>query len=86
MSIIDEREGGAKGTEVSDEYKTMVFLHMPALGRLLDLLDAGTTPTFLDTMAAISEMVAFYTEDDSLESEESLRFFNMSGKICRFCY
>ena len=74
-----------EGRSALDEYRRGVFLHMPALGRLLDLLDAGTTPTFLDTMAAISEMVAFYTEHDYLESEEYIRFSEMSGNNCRFC-
>ena len=85
MSIINEREGGAKPQSALDEYKTMVFLHMPALWRLLDLLDAGREFNFLDIMAAISEMVAFYTEHDSLEGVESLRFSEMSGNNCRFC-
>ena len=76
---------GCAGQTASDEYRRGVFLHMPALGRLLDLLDAGSSPTFLDIMAAISQMVAFKVECDYLESEECLRFFNMSGKICRFC-
>jgi len=76
---------GCTGQTVSDEYRREVFLHMPALGRLSDLLDAGTTPTFLDIMAAISEMVAFYTEHDYLESEECVRFSEMSGNNCRFC-
>lgn len=85
MSIIQEPHVLSEVQTVSDEYRRGVFEHMPAVGRLLDFLDAGTTPTFLDIMAAISEMVAFHTECDSLESEQCLRFSEMSGKYCRFC-
>jgi len=85
MLTIHEQEGGAKVQTVSDEYRRWVFSHMPALGRLLDQLDAGNTPTFLDIMSAISESVAFYTDCDSLEGEDSLRFSEMSGNKCLFC-
>jgi len=85
MSTIQEPQLGCKAKSVSDEYRRWVFSHMAAMGRLLDQLDAGSIPNFLDIMAAISESVAFYTEGDSLESDESMRFFEMSGKYCRFC-
>ena len=74
-----------EGRSALDEYRRGVFSKAPALGSLLDNLDAGSTPTFLDILAAISEMVAFYTECDYLESEECVRFFNMSGKKCQNC-
>ena len=85
MSTIHEQQGGAKAQQDLNEYRRGVFSHTPALGRLLDALDAGSTPTFLDIMAAISEMVAFHTECDTLESEQCLRFSGMSVKYCRFC-
>lgn len=85
MSTIQEPHTRCTGQTVSDEYRRWVFSHIPALGRLLDKLDAGSTPNFLDIMAGLSEMVAFYTECDSLESEEYKRFSEMSGKYCRFC-
>ena len=85
MSTIQEPQVSCNGQTVSDEYRRWVFEHMPAVGLLLDQLDAGSTPNFLDVMSAISESVALYTEGDSLESVESLRFFVMSGKYCRFC-
>lgn len=85
MTIIQEPHVPCKGQQVSNEYRRGVFSHTPALGRLLDNLDAGITPTFLDVIAAISEMVAFQTECDPLESEQCLRFSEMSGKYCRFC-
>lgn len=67
------------------QYRRWVFCHMPALGRLLDNLDAGNTPTFLDIMAAISESVAFYTECDSNSECPVPDIYLMSGKYCRFC-
>jgi len=70
---------------VSDEYRRWVFSHMPALGRLLDNLDAGNTPTFLDIMTAISEMVALYTECDSFSVGPLEKNIIMSVKYCRFC-
>ena len=85
MSTIKEPHVSCNGQTVSDEYRRRVFEHMPAVGRLLDQLDAGSTPTFLDIMAAISESVAFYTECDSLEGVEYKRFSEMSEKYCRFC-
>lgn len=86
MSTIQEPQPRCKGQTVSDEYRKWVFLHMPHVGSLLDKLDAGEAPNFLDVMAAISERVALCTECDSFESAESLRFSEMSGKYCRFCY
>jgi len=85
MSIIQEPHIRCKGKSPDDEYRSRVFHDTPALGRLLDSLDAGTTPTFLDIMTAISEMVAFHTNPDLLESDESVRFPEMSQKNCRFC-
>jgi len=85
MSIIQEPHIRCKGQTVSDEYRRGVFSHMPALGRLLDNLDAGSTPTFLDIMAAISELVAFYTECDSFPVDPQEENILMSGKYCRFC-
>lgn len=73
------------GQTVPDAYRNRVFHDMPALANLLDQLDAGSTPNFLDVMAGISEMVAFYTNPDLLESVEYKRFCEMSGKYCRFC-
>ena len=85
MSIIQEPHVACKGQTTPEEYRRWVFSHMPAVGSLLDKLDAGGELNFLDVMAGISEIVAFYTEGDSLESEESVRFSVMSGKYCRFC-
>jgi len=85
MYIIQEQDDSAKGQTRDDEYRRWVFSHMPAVGRLLDALDAGETPNFLDVMSAISQEVAFYTECDHIESVECLRFSEMSGNKCRFC-
>jgi len=83
--LISTQQGSATGRSVSDEYRRWVFSHMPALGRLLDNLDAGNTPTFLDIMTAISEMVALYTECDSFSVGPLEKNIIMSLKYCRFC-
>lgn len=70
---------------VPDEYRRWVQARMPALANLLDALDAGRTPNFLDIMAGLSQMVAFYTDCDILDGDESMTFSQMSGKKCRFC-
>lgn len=85
MYTVKAQSRPASGQTVSDEYRSYVYSRIPALGRLLDALDAGTTPNFLDVMAALSDLVAFYTECDTLESGESVRFCEMSGKKCLFC-
>lgn len=58
---------------------------MPALDALFTKLAAGGGFNFLDILAAISEMVAFYTDHDILEGEDSTTICEMSGKYCRFC-
>lgn len=85
MSTIQEPHIRCKEQTVSDEYRRWVFEHMPAMGSLLDKLDAGTSPTFLDIMAAISEIVAFTTECDSICNQLVGKNISMSGKYCRFC-
>lgn len=73
------------GQTVSPEYRKWVKSRMPQMAALLDKADAGETPNFQDVLMAISNIVAFTTEGDSLESVESMRFSEMSGKFCRFC-
>lgn len=85
MTIIQEPQIRCKAKSDLNEYRRWVFQHMPALGRLLDNLDAGNTPNFLDIMAAISESVAFYTEGDSFPVDPQEENILMSGKYCRFC-
>lgn len=85
MHTIQEPHASCNGQTNLDEYRRWVFSNMPALGRLLDALDGGGEFSFLDIMAAISEMVAFLTNSDLFDSVESMRFSEMSGKKCRFC-
>lgn len=85
MSIVQEPQMSCTGQSVSDEYRRWVFSVMPAMGRLLDQLDAGATPTFLDVWAGLSESVAFYTECDLKDEDLREKNISMSGKICRFC-
>lgn len=43
------------------------------------------TPTFLDIISGISEMVAFHTDHDQISDDRFLLSEKMSGKKCRFC-
>lgn len=58
---------------------------MPEMSRLFAILDAGATPNFLDIIAAISEMVAFYTDHDQIEADKVCELLKRSGKKCRIC-
>lgn len=58
---------------------------MPQMAALLDNLDRGITPNFLDFLSAISEMVAFYTECDQIDKVRKLTDQKMSVKKCLFC-
>lgn len=74
-----------EGQTVSDEYKEWVKSRMPQMATLLDKLDAGMSPTFLDIMSGISDLVAFCTECDTKTGQLPEENFYMSGKYCRFC-
>lgn len=82
---IPMRHTAQAGRSVSDKSYDTLRAEIPALDNLFRILGHGGTPNFLDIMRAISEMVAFYTDPDLLESQESMRFFEMSGNFCRFC-
>lgn len=86
MTTIQKPHAACGGQTVSDEYRRWVFETMPQMGALLDKLDSGESPNFYDVMGAISNVVAFYMEGDSFKGVESMRFPEMSGKYCRFCY
>jgi len=58
---------------------------LPRTAKLLENLERGMTPNFLDIMASISEFVAFYTEYDTDAEYELDALLKMSGKKCRNC-
>jgi len=80
-----KRHSTVKAQSELEAYRRYVQSRMPALAHLLDALDEGGEFNFLDVMAAISQIVAFTTECDQIESDECLRFSEMSGNKCRFC-
>lgn len=59
--------------------------HLGAMASLFEKLAAGEHPDFLAVMAAISEMVAFWTDCDSNPVDLPENNFCMSEKKCRFC-
>lgn len=85
MSTIREPDVSCTGKSDLRAFKAWVSQKMPYMAVLLDKLDAGETPTFLDIMGAISNCVAFSTECDSLEQAEWEKFSETSGNYCRFC-
>jgi len=85
MSTIKEPQSLQAGQTVSDEYRKRVKSGMPAMAALLDKLDSGVSPNFLDILAAISDLVAFYTECDLDLPDPVEKNILMSGKFCRFC-
>ncbi len=68
-----------------DEYSAALASQMPELDRLFQGLEKGATPNFLDIMAGISEMVAFYTKERPDSAASKILEEKMSGKFCRFC-
>lgn len=56
-----------------------------ALSALFEKLSAGQTPDFLEMMSAISDLVAFSTDTDSISEDLSAEQQKRSGKKCRFC-
>jgi len=74
-----------KAKSRGDGYLNTLAEQMPALDRLFHELDQGRSPNFLDIMAAISEMVAFYTDRDQIDEACEILEEKMSQKKCLFC-
>jgi len=85
MTDTQERGAAVCGQTPGDEYLDTLAEQMPQMTRLFTALDAGATPNFLDIMAAISEMVAFYTDHDQIDEVDKILRERMSQKKCRFC-
>lgn len=56
-----------------------------ALRALFEKLSLGETPNFLEMMQAISGLVAFSTDTDSIQEDHIDQLLKMSQKKCRFC-
>jgi len=56
-----------------------------ALRHLVVIAEQGETPNFLDIFAALSEIVAFYTDCDLPQIELVENICEMSVKKCLFC-
>ena len=67
------------------EYQTTLRSGAPALASLLDILEVGGTPNFLDVMSALSDLVAFYTDHDTNSNDQELNGLGRSEKKCLFC-
>lgn len=85
MTIIQEPHIRCKEQSVSDEYRKWVFERMPAMGRLLDQLDAGRSPDALDVMGGLSEMVAFSTDCEKNDYAAAQLKSLLPGKSCSSC-
>ena len=85
MSTNQEQEARCAGRTASDAALDTLKSQMPELSRLFANLDAGYTPNILDMIAAISEMVAFYTNHDQFGADGQTLDEIMSINKCRFC-
>ncbi len=85
MSTNQAQEARCAGRTASDAAFDTLKSQMPELSRLFANLDAGSTPNILDMIAAISEMVAFYTESDQIPEADTPLDQKRSIKKCRFC-
>ncbi len=85
MTDTQERGAAVCGQTPGDEYFDTLAEQMPQMTRLFTALGAGRTPNFLDVMAGISEMVAFYTDCDQNDAADKILEEKMSGIKCRFC-
>lgn len=56
-----------------------------ALRALFEKLSLGETPNFLEMMEAISGLVAFSTDTDSIQEDHINQLLKRSQKKCRFC-
>lgn len=73
------------GRTPAGEGQTTPFCDGGRLCSLFLILDAGATPNFLDIMAALSEMVDFYTNSDLKGDALQGACQNMSQNKCLFC-
>ncbi len=85
MSTNLEQDVRCKALKQEDAPYATLKSQMPELSRLFANLDAGYTPNILDMIAAISEMVAFYTESDQIPEADTPLDQKRSIKICPFC-
>ena len=85
MRQNQEQDTAVCGQSQDEAYLDALGEQMPAMQKVFTALDAGGSLNFLDIMAAISEMVAFYTDCDQIEEVDRLLEEKMSGIKCRFC-
>lgn len=68
-----------------DPYQTTPWDDMPQMQALFEKFSSAQDWSFLDVMAAISEMVAFYTDHDINPAGPRNQLQEMSQNKCRFC-
>lgn len=85
MSIIQKPQLSCEGKTIPIEYRRWVFEHMPAVGRLLDELDAGIIPEWLEVMTALSQCVEYLTTSDSFPDSQHSAGNTSSARYCPFC-
>lgn len=66
-------------------FRQLVFTHAPALGSLLDQLEAGIIPEPLAVMSAISQGVAYFTERDQAQDKDDPLVANCPDGLCPTC-
>lgn len=69
----------------NDDFRHFVLTHAPALAQLLDVLDAGLTPDWLQVLAAISQGVEYLTDDNTQACRETGPGEMPQDSYCRSC-
>jgi len=81
-----ERHAPVEPLNLDEAQLNTLISNLPAVAALFDKLTHGEHPDFWAVMTAISEMVAFYTKDDSNCPHCQTWLENWSEKKCRNCY
>ncbi|MCK5616717.1 hypothetical protein KAR91_83420 [Candidatus Pacearchaeota archaeon] len=69
----------------AEGYQTAPWDDMPQMQALFEKFAGPGDWNFLDVMAAISEMVGFYTNHDINQEDPICDLLKMSQNKCRFC-
>lgn len=85
MRDTEDARAGCAALKRGEAYLHTLSEQMPAMNKIFTILADGYTPTFLDIIAGISEMVAFQTDHDLISDDRFLLSEKMSGKKCLFC-
>lgn len=85
MSTLQEPRLLFKSEIDLTEFRELVYANAPALGRLLDSLDAGKSPGPIAVMDAISQSVAYFTNGESVLARPKGIVDPQGARFCPSC-